>query len=249
LLNRRQLVKGNIPRILYKIVGSPREKKVLDVGCGKTEYSLIFIAEGNEYYGLDLEVKRTLLHVKEHMIQADAMHLPFRDKQFDVVFCQDLLHHVEGDPATAVREMNRVGDRFVVIESNRYVPYLIWVCYYGHNHFSPEEFKNLLRRTLKIEPEIRFTGVYAHDPNFSIVYGMRRAISTVAFNLRRYLKKKESLYNVFLSLVFSSTSLLDNLLSLLTMFSPEFFLSSRLFANSLFGFHMIFDSDTCLSFF
>lgn len=244
MVNRHRFVEENCTRILYENVGSPKEKKVLDVGCGKTEYSLIFVANGNEYYGVDLDVKRKRLHTEENLIQADATHLPFRDKQFDVVFSQDLLHHIEHDPATVVTEMNRVGNRFVIIESNRYVPYLIWACYYGHNHFSPQEFKNIIRKSLKIEPKIRFIGVYAKDPNFSAIQGVRRAISSIAFNVRSFLKREGKLSHVMLAIVFSPTSLFDSLLSFLTMFSSDFFFSSRLFANSQLGFHMIFDSHT-----
>jgi len=50
----------------------------------------------------------------ERKVQGRAEALPFADGAFDVVFCGNLLHHLE-DPLAAVREMARVARRHVVL--------------------------------------------------------------------------------------------------------------------------------------
>lgn len=47
-------------------------------------------------------------------IVGDAARLPFADDAYDVLFCANLLHHLDS-PAAAVREMARVARRHVVL--------------------------------------------------------------------------------------------------------------------------------------
>jgi 2-polyprenyl-3-methyl-5-hydroxy-6-metoxy-1,4-benzoquinol methylase len=55
-------------------------------------------------------------------VQASATDLPFKRKSFDVVFCANLLHHVE-DPKIVINEMIEVArDFLVVVEPNLYNP-------------------------------------------------------------------------------------------------------------------------------
>jgi SAM-dependent methyltransferase len=69
----------------------------------------------------------------------DSLGLPFRDGSFDLVFCSNLLHHVE-DPLAAVSEMGRVSSRYVAIsEPNRNNPLM----------FAFGLFKSAERGTLK----------------------------------------------------------------------------------------------------
>ena len=96
---------------------------MLEVGAGNGFFSATFCRE------FDL----TCLDFSENMldrnpiptgrkVQGLAETLPFRDGSFDVVFCGNLLHHLE-EPVIAVREMARVARSHVVLlEPNAHNP-------------------------------------------------------------------------------------------------------------------------------
>ncbi len=88
-------------------------KKILDIGCGGGFLTNALAQVGHNAVGVDLsnnslkiaQAKDTTQ--KALYIQADALHLPFAEKSFDVVCAMDLLEHVE-EPAGVIREASRV---------------------------------------------------------------------------------------------------------------------------------------------
>lgn len=91
-------------------------KRVLEIGCGQGTSSVLFALEGAQIFASDLTedaVKITnnkfqLLGLdNNHVVQADAEHLPFRDGIFDVIFSSGVLHHTP-DTKKAVDEIFRV---------------------------------------------------------------------------------------------------------------------------------------------
>jgi SAM-dependent methyltransferase len=101
------------------------ETRLLDVGCGdgfSTYYASDYKAN---IFGVD----RSLYMLNKHPLRSqvacgNAYHLPFRDRSFDIVWSWELLHHLS-EPRAALREMQRVSGKFVVIfEPNRYNPAL-----------------------------------------------------------------------------------------------------------------------------
>ena len=96
-----------------------RSTTMLEVGAGNGYFSVTF-AEAFDLCALDFS--QNMLDQNplppERKVQGDAENLPFEDDAFDVVFCGNLLHHLE-DPVIAVREMKRVArDHVVLIEPN-----------------------------------------------------------------------------------------------------------------------------------
>ena len=95
--------------------GSSRPKTMLEVGAGNGFFSHTF-ATAFDLTCLDFSqnmLDRNPLPA-DRKVQGDAEHLPFDDDSFDIVFCGNLLHHLE-DPIIAVREMARVARSFVVL--------------------------------------------------------------------------------------------------------------------------------------
>lgn len=89
--------------------------RMLEVGAGNGYFSAVF----QESFDLTcLDFSENML--RQNPLPADrkvvgrAEALPFADGAFDVVFCGNLLHHVEA-PLDAVREMRRVATRYVVL--------------------------------------------------------------------------------------------------------------------------------------
>jgi len=92
---------------------------LLEVGAGNGFFSL-GLAEHFDLKCLDFSQRMLQLHpfAPGRKIVGDVCRLPFPDKAFDVVFCANLLHHIE-DPKAALLEMKRVSSkRVVVIEPN-----------------------------------------------------------------------------------------------------------------------------------
>ncbi len=103
--------------------------------AGGGRLSMLEVGAGNGYFSahLDPHFDLTCLDFSPNMLEmnplpperkvvGDAEALDVDDDAFDVVFCANLLHHLE-DPACAVAEMRRVARRHVVlIEPNALNP-------------------------------------------------------------------------------------------------------------------------------
>ena len=71
----------------------------LDAGCGMGRYTRIAGQMGGEVIGIDLS--KSVLKAYQmtqdnpfvHIIQGDISKLPFRDKQFDIIYSMGVLHH------------------------------------------------------------------------------------------------------------------------------------------------------------
>lgn len=96
---------------------------MLEVGAGNGYFSQYF----KDAFDLTcLDFSANMLEMNplpaDQKVVGDAENLPFEDNAFDVVFCGNLLHHLE-DPSIAVKEMRRVARRHVVlIEPNTINP-------------------------------------------------------------------------------------------------------------------------------
>jgi len=93
-------------------------KSILDVGAGSGFFSYYF---EKEFDTTALDFSQSMLEINpcQKKILGDAENLPFKDNSFDIVFCSNLLHHLE-NPQKAVNEMKRVSKKYIVLsEPNR----------------------------------------------------------------------------------------------------------------------------------
>jgi SAM-dependent methyltransferase len=83
---------------------------VLDVGSGGHPHSTSDILV--ERFLEDTEGHRRIAHAVRNrpLVCADIHSLPFKDKAFDYVICNQVIEHVD-DPAAALNELARVGRR------------------------------------------------------------------------------------------------------------------------------------------
>ena len=101
-------------RRIMQWLGSIKGKKILELGCGLGEASSYLAMKGGNVVATDISAG--MLNVASRLalkngvnidtVKCDADRLPFEDNQFDIVFCSDLLHHV--DIEITAKEVRRV---------------------------------------------------------------------------------------------------------------------------------------------
>jgi SAM-dependent methyltransferase len=100
--------------------------KVLDIGCGKG-FQLLELTEtlpGLRVKGIDISsyaIENAHPKVRNHIDHGTASNLPYRDKEFELVFSINTLHNLHNrDLDNALREMTRVGkQQYLCVESYR----------------------------------------------------------------------------------------------------------------------------------
>jgi len=92
---------------------SPKNIKILDVGCGGGFLSNFLAAEDYHVFGVDLSEESLKVAQKYDRtktatyVKANAENLPYTDESFDVVTAMDFLEHVE-NPQQIIDEISRV---------------------------------------------------------------------------------------------------------------------------------------------
>jgi SAM-dependent methyltransferase len=94
---------------------------ILDVGAGNGHFSY-YLEDIGHTTCIDYSKKMLNMNPCFFKYVMDAHKMSFKDKQFDIVFCHALLHHVD-DMNKVIREMKRVSKKYVIImEPNRNNP-------------------------------------------------------------------------------------------------------------------------------
>tara|TARA_Y100000034_G_scaffold86681_1_gene103922 strand:- start:409 stop:1014 length:606 start_codon:yes stop_codon:yes gene_type:complete len=124
-------------------------KKILDVGGSSGILAKKIKKElGDVDYSV-LEINREAIKIGKKnnpgikFILGNAENMPFKNKEFDLVICKDVLHHCS-NPKKVINEIKRVSGDYIIIEARRGDK---WLDYYlsGHNHFTFAGFKNLVK--------------------------------------------------------------------------------------------------------
>ena len=94
----------------------PSQAHVLDVGCGDGQLAQAVISQRPD---LRLEGLETLVRSPSAIpVQPfDGRHLPYQDREVDVVMFVDVLHHAES-PALLLREAMRIVRQFILIKDH-----------------------------------------------------------------------------------------------------------------------------------
>jgi SAM-dependent methyltransferase len=127
----------------YERLGLRERDKILDLGCGFGRHAFEAARRGASVIALDagrIEVEgvasmfSAMVEAGElsggsthaHVVQGDALHLPFPDDTFDRVICSEVLEHIPDD-VDAMRELARVLRRggTMAITVPRFAPELI----------------------------------------------------------------------------------------------------------------------------
>jgi SAM-dependent methyltransferase len=101
-------------RYIISLLGDIKGKRLLDLGCGLGESTAYFASLGADVIATDLspEMVRLAGRLAEYRgnsvlgAVSSADELPFKDESFDIVYCANLLHHV--DVEKTIREVHRL---------------------------------------------------------------------------------------------------------------------------------------------
>ena len=139
-------------RHLFEMFSMKKGDKLLDVGCGRGDFTKGFKDMGLEVAGIDREKGDSeMLQGIEVKISSDIEHgaLPFESERFDVVFSKSVIEHLR-EPDNFMKEVCRVlkpGGRIITMTPDWRSQIYIFYNDYTHVHpYTPEG----LRRVHKV---------------------------------------------------------------------------------------------------
>ncbi|MBI2668872.1 class I SAM-dependent methyltransferase [Candidatus Woesearchaeota archaeon] len=117
----------------YSSLGNLKGKKLLEIGCGSGEQAVYFATHGTGVTVIDVSresLRATERRAKARRVQLavqqmNAEDLKFKDQEFDLVYINSVLMHV--DTEKVMKECARVlkkGGRLVIIEPLQYAPFV-----------------------------------------------------------------------------------------------------------------------------
>lgn len=144
---------GRLLRCTWEMAGDLRDKRVLELGCGSGDYTVMLARRGARVWASDisgeaLETTRLRARVngvenRIRLVLANADALPFLDGHFDLVFGFGVLHHIDiATTAPEVRRVLRAGGCALFREPLGENPLLEWArahVPYRHKNRSPNE--------------------------------------------------------------------------------------------------------------
>ena len=155
------------------------DESLLDAGCGDGGVARLLRARVGDVTAIDLEASPEWRNEPGLVFRvANAEQLPFADAGFDLLHSKDSLHHMES-PEQALVEYRRVlrpGGTALIVESNRYNPlfYPHMTLALGHQHFSRDHFRSLVRSAFA---SARFGAFEAHyAPRFDRLLRVQHAV-------------------------------------------------------------------------
>lgn len=108
-----------LARHLIEMLAIPAGAKMLDVGCGRGEFTKAFENEGLVVEGADIEAGDTavLNTIPVKYFDLEKEPFPYPDNTFDVVFSKSVIEHIY-DPAHFLSEQKRIlkpGGKIIVL--------------------------------------------------------------------------------------------------------------------------------------
>lgn len=109
-----------------RLLGNVKSKIILDLGSGMGIDTQRLIKKGAEVISLDSSEKALMISQivnKNIHIRADATKLPFKDNSIDIVFGNDILHHIEErESLNEVKRVLKSGGFAIFKEPLKYNP-------------------------------------------------------------------------------------------------------------------------------
>jgi ubiquinone/menaquinone biosynthesis C-methylase UbiE len=101
-------------KIVVNLIGSKKDKRILDLGCGTGRFSIELENAGSHVISFDPShsmlnelSKKEIGNVNIDLIQGLGHRLPFKEKSFDGCVCINVMDHIE-DPKILIAEISRI---------------------------------------------------------------------------------------------------------------------------------------------
>lgn len=115
-----KMLLDNFYKEVFKMLQGKEIESVLDAGCGEgitlrkfKDKKVGKVHEGIEYMDEAIEIGKKVnpdLKIKK----GDIYELPYKDSNFDLVVCTEVLEHLE-DPKKALSELTRVSKKYLLL--------------------------------------------------------------------------------------------------------------------------------------
>jgi ubiquinone/menaquinone biosynthesis C-methylase UbiE len=102
-------------RLLETLKIVPQSRNLLDIGCGEGLMTNLFKADFK--VGVDIsanKIKRARKKKEIYYVVADAHHLPFKEKFFEISICTETLEHL-ASPEMVFKEMSGVTSKNIIL--------------------------------------------------------------------------------------------------------------------------------------
>jgi len=100
----------NIENEIRNIILINKCKGILEAGCGTGRWISSLRGDSKNIFGLDYSIDMMKIPKAEksylNLINANAVHIPFKDNIFDLIFCVNAIHHFP-DKEKFIKECNR----------------------------------------------------------------------------------------------------------------------------------------------
>jgi len=156
----------NIEKEIKNIIVSNNYKTILEAGCGTGRWINALEEKGRKVFGLDysLDMMKIPKAEKSHLnlINADAVHIPFKDNFFDLIFCVNAIHHFP-DKEKFINECHRTLTRKGMLAVFGVDPHIDkdWYVY--------DYFNSVYNNDLKRFPSMYQLKKILHSQNFEII--------------------------------------------------------------------------------
>jgi len=109
--DKQKKINESAKAAVLDLVGHVKHKTVLDCGCGTGRFTDLFAQQGAKVVGMDISENMTKNAKKKvpsaEFITGDVFSTPFRETQFDIVVCSQVLTHLH-EYKKPLLEMKRV---------------------------------------------------------------------------------------------------------------------------------------------
>ena len=95
---KQKLIDTSAKTVVLDLLGNIEGKSILDCGCGTGRFADIFVRSGADAMGVD--ISENMLSIAKRkvpgatFIKGDVFSLPFKEKEFDIVVCSQVLTHL-----------------------------------------------------------------------------------------------------------------------------------------------------------
>ncbi|HWA52018.1 MAG TPA: class I SAM-dependent methyltransferase [Patescibacteria group bacterium] len=159
---------------LVEILKYSKNKKLIDLGCGRMEYREILQTKLKKYIGVD-HPKVSLLYNPQNKpdILADiSKEIPVPNKSFDIAICLEVFEYLE-NPSKTFSEINRILKQNGILILTIPFMYPLHDVPYDRYRFSESELKLLLKnnkfKIKKIKANGNFLGFWFQSLNAFLV--------------------------------------------------------------------------------